>query len=303
MRRGETSSVRLVVPDAHQLEVRTFDSETGTPISGVLVVSLTELERRALDPGWEVPVLVGAGARTNARGLAVLRQLSHRPQRLEAHGSGYALRHAEPVEVDGALALPLRRLDASGTLEVRVAGPDGAALEGAAVGLVVANAEAARWERVGARGVAVFEGVPPGDALVHLPDWLALRRARGWHAPGEGLANVRAQLDRRSALIEPGEVAQVALGFLSPDAAGGSLDGSVHGLDGRPVPRAGVVLQSPDAAFGIAAVADGRGEFEITGLPPGGYQLLAGGTRQAVEITRGTTRVAVTSVKAGSEEP
>lgn len=295
---GRDTSIRLVAPDPHPLEVRAFDSATGDPIAGVLVVSLTELERRGLDPRWSVPIGIGAGARTSSQGRARLRRLAPRPQRLELHRSGYALRRAEPVAVDGSLALPLHPLETDTRASIRVAGPDGDALEGAAVGLVVAGAESARWARVGADGLARFGGLPAGTALVHLPDWLALRRARGWHSADAGLSEVRAQLDRRALHLEPGAHAEATLGFLSDADDGGTLAGSVRGLDGEPVPRAGVLVQPRDATFGIAALTDAGGHFEISGLPPGAYRLEAGGTHQNVKIERGATRITITWVTA-----
>jgi hypothetical protein len=291
---GRNTSIRLVAPDPHPLEVHAFDSSTGAPVSGVLVVSLTELERRGLDPRWHVPLGIGAGARTSALGRAILRRLAPRTQRLELHRGGYEVRRAEPVDVDGLLSLPLHPLETDTRASIRVAGPDGEALEGAAVGLVVEGAEAARWARVGADGLARFSGLPAGTALVHLPDWLALRRARGWQPAEAGLSHVRAQLDRRALQLEPGRRAKATLGFLTETDGGGTLRGRVRGLGGEPVPHAEVVLQHRNAAFGIAAVSDAAGDFAIAGLPPDDYRLTAGGAHHDVEIATGTTRVSVT---------
>jgi hypothetical protein len=301
LRAGRETSIRLLAPDPHPLEIRTFDSATGAPIEGVLVVSLTELERRGLDPRWSVPIGLGAGVRTNARGRARLRRLAPRPQRLELHRSGYALRRAEPVDVDGALALPLHPLETDTSASIRVAGPDGDPLEGAAVGLVVEGAESARWARVDADGIARFGGLPAGTALVHLPDWPALRRARGWHSADSGASLVRAQLDRRALHLEPGRHAKATLGFLSDTDDGGTLAGTVRGLGGGPVPHVGVLLRSDDEAFGVAAVTNEGGDFEISGLPPGAYRLEAGGTHQEVAIQRGGTHIAVTWVTPRAE--
>ena len=296
LRPGRDTSIRLVAPDPHPLAVRAFDSETGAPLSGVLVVSLTELERRGLDPRWQVPLGVGAGARTDRSGQARLRRLAPRTQRLELHRDGYEIRRAEPVEVGGTLALPLHPLSGGSDVTVRVAGPDGDPLEGAAVGLVAPGAESARWTRVDAEGLARFRGVPAGTALVHLPDWAALRRARGWHGFDRGLSEVRAQLDRRALELEPGTHADATLGFLAATNRGGTLAGTVRGIGGEPVVGAGLLLRAGDESFGIAAVSDERGEFRISDLPEGRYRLQAGGTRHDVEITAGTHRIAVTWV-------
>jgi len=293
LRTGRETAIRLVTPDPHSLEVRAFDSETGEPVEGVLVASLTELERRGLDPRWSEPTGRGAGARTNSEGRAWLPRLAPRPQRLELQRSGYQIRRAEPVQVDGSLALPLHPLKTGSRATIRVSGPNGEALEGAAVGLIVEGAEAARWERVGADGFARFTGLPLGNALVHLPDWLALRRARGWHAPNGGLSQVRAQLDRRALEIDSTSAAQATLGFLSDSDHGGTLRVRVLGLDGNAVAGVGALLKRPDGAFGIAAVSDDRGEFAIFGVPPGNYLLDAGGSHQEVVMTQGSTRATI----------
>ena len=294
LRAGRDTSIHLVAPAPHPLEVSTFDSLTGAPVSGVLVVSLTELERRGLDPRWQTPAEVGAGARTDREGRALLRRLAPRPQRLELHRSGYRIRRAEPVEVDGRLSLPLHPLETDTRASIRVAGPNGEALEGAVVGLVVEGAEAARWARVDEHGLARFPGLPAGTALVHLPDWLALRRARGWQSASGEPSRVRAQLDRRALHLEPGSHAQATLGFLSESASGGTLKGRVRGLDGEPVARAEIVLRRWDATFGIAAVADARGEFWISGLPLGDYRLESGNTHQEIAIAAGTIHATIT---------
>lgn len=298
LRAGRDTAIRLVTPDPHPLEVEAFDSETGAPVEGVLVVSLTELERRGLDPRWSEPTGRDAGARTNSEGRARLPRLAPRPQRLELQRSGYEIRRAEPVEVDGSLALPLHPLKTGSRATIRVSGPNGEALEGAAVGLIVEGAEAARWERVGADGFAHFTGLPAGNALVHLPDWLELRRARGWHSADGGLSQVRAQLDRRALKIDSTSAARATLGFLSDSDHGGTLRTRVVGLDGEPVAGVGALLKRQDGSFGIAAVSDDRGEFAIFGVPPGNYLLDAGGTHQEVVITKGSTRATITWLSA-----
>ena len=131
------------------------------------------------------------------------------------------------------------------------------------------------------RGVYRIYGLPPGRYIISAGDegggdplsFGSGKFARTWHPD---------TIDEKQARIivikEGSEVTDVDIRFGSArntyEAAGRVVDRET----GKPVPRVSVSCRSkpekdaPNSAYSTTAVADGQGNFRLTGLPPGRYQ-------------------------------
>jgi hypothetical protein len=170
VRARQVTSVELVVPKGRSAEVRVIESETGAPVAGASVVSLTEAERRGVPPrGLRGTSGLGAAV-ADPDGTCVVGGLGPDEHEFLVDAPGH--RRAKAKWSAAALTVRLERITGTGTVTVTVLAPDG----NPAAGVVVEQANSDRTETTGPDGRARFDDVPDGLALFSLQfDSLVMR--------------------------------------------------------------------------------------------------------------------------------
>lgn len=162
--RAQVTRVFLVQP--RTAEVHVTDAVTGAPIAGATVVSLSECERRGIEPGTiAAPSGDGWGTSDDA-GVARVAGLGRGQHVLVADAPGRL-----PLRATATLGAPVRLaltpVVDPGTVRVRVGAADGSAAAGIAVETTVGDVRVVR--RTGPLGEATFDDLPAGNATFVLP--------------------------------------------------------------------------------------------------------------------------------------
>jgi hypothetical protein len=275
----QVTSVRIVVPKGRSAEVRVIESETDVPIAGASVVSLTEAERRRVQPR-ELGGTSGLGAAVaDLDGKCVVGGLGPGEHEFVVDAPGH--RRAEVKWSQGVLKVRLDRVAGTGSVNVTVIAPDG----NPAADTVVEEMNGDRRETTGPDGRARFDDVPAGLAFfcLDLESFSSADSLRRWREKMESGLALMAQVD-----VAPGGSHEVELGMRRPAA---SFEGRLVTEDGSPISGMSVMLMADLAIH--RATTDEAGFVRLPEVAPSNLIALVSPTDDiswvfdAVEVKQG----------------
>ncbi len=278
-----TTEVVLAPAPVRTLAVEVRGGDSGGPVSGARVLSVTELRKRRLDVA---PQQIGDGpgrARTDGAGRALLTGLGPGAHTLEVHGDGFAAEQVEDVrpETTPAISIALEKAH-SGSIEVVVYDPAGEVVPEVEVELSVAGQAVGRKATTGLDGRVVFDGLPEGDHSLSLMDKRWVEMFRGWTRSGAAHASERHASIYRVLWLEDGKRESVQLGYAAGTAR---IIGRVAASDGGP--RAGIEVEM-EFPFQETRESNASGKVEFGSLPGGIYRFRVGAWQvPAVTVAEG----------------
>ncbi|HEU4395786.1 MAG TPA: carboxypeptidase regulatory-like domain-containing protein, partial [Planctomycetota bacterium] len=299
-----TTEVRLVVAAARSLEVQVSDAVGGGPVAGARVISVTELERREVEPSRLEGDRGPGWATTDGSGRALLTELGVGLHDIEVLADGYT--PLTPRGVDPGptpLLLRIERQRAGASLRVVVKGPDGAPVPGVRIELVQFVRDSELELATDALGVAEFAGLSAGHGIarVDLVQWFELTKARGWPKANVG------ELHDPFELAE-GERKEIVLGF-----RGGTAAVLCTVVDAAGAPAPGVEVTFSGESF-LHGTTDAKGAVEFKGVAAGRFSIalerksdwlesadraLEDGERREVRLVMGSRRIRGRVLEAG----
>ena len=263
---GRISEARLVLSRPRSVNVLVRDRESGQPLVGARVVSVTAHRTRG---GRTEPLLEEApsAATTDAEGRCRLSELGVGVHRIEASLSGYAPGRIEarvPLSDAEVALLEVLRLDRPASIRVVVRDPLGKPVPDVAVRLSVTGTSSDKQGVSDAQGAVLFTDLAGGEGAQLLVE------ARSWRKARERMTGEGPNLSLfATTTLKDGEETEMALGYL-PGVA--SLDTLVVGPRGQPMCAMNLRLVGPCARTGQSE-ENGRVAFDH--LPAGSWRLCA----------------------------
>lgn len=276
---GTVVEVVVVLPRPLRTRLTLVDSTSGEPVDGATAFSITELERRGLDPK-EVWQGVGpARATSDVLGEAWLDGLGPGLHHVEVSAGGYRNVVLWECEAGVPLEVPMTPTRVPGRIVARVRDPFGEAVVDFPVQLSPVATDSQVRVFTDAEGRAHFEGLHPDGYTVGLPAdaFAKLRVERGYMD-----SPVHFVPHPLYGELSEGETLEMDLGYVP-----GNARWDIRVVDSEGVGLAGeeVLLRGP---FQLDSTTDGGGLCRFEHLPPGTWALTVGGIFGGFDFERPT---------------